>query len=136
MVYKDIATAIFTPLEIGTVGLSEEESIAKYGQDKVDCFASAFQPLEWSVCHKDTPCFAKILVVGKEQKVVGLHICAPNAGEIIQGYAVAFRKGLYYEDLMKTVGIHPTTAEEFTTMEISKFNLKEGESIEKSGCWG
>jgi len=134
MVYKDIATAIFTPLEIGTVGLSEEEAIAKYGQDKIDCFASAFQPLEWSVCHKDTPCFAKILVVGKEQKVVGLHICAPNAGEIIQGYAVAFRKGMYYEDLMKTVGIHPTTAEEFTTMEISKYNLKEGESIEKSGC--
>jgi len=134
MNYKDVATAIFTPLEIGTIGLSEEEALAKYGEGNFDCFASVFQPLEWSVVHKEVQGMSKILVTGKEQRVIGMHICAPNAGEIIQGYAVAFLKGMYYKDLMNTVGIHPTTAEEFTTMEISKFNLKEGESIEKSGC--
>lgn len=133
MVYKNIATAVFTPLEIGTVGLSEEEAVAKYGADSVDSYVSAFQPLEWSVCHKDEIfSFSKIVVNIRDQdKVLGLHIASPNAGEIIQGFAVAFRKGLTYQDLLNTVGIHPTVAEEFTNMEVSK---SSGKSMEKAGC--
>ena len=133
MVYKDIATAVFTPLEIGTVGLSEDEAIAKYGSDSVDCFVSAFAPLEWSVVHKDGLfSYSKIVVHTKDNnRILGLHIASPNAGEIIQGYAVAFRKGLVYQDLLDTVGIHPTIAEEFTTMEVTK---SSGANIEKAGC--
>ena len=131
MVYKNIATAVFTPLEIGTVGLTEDEATANFGSD-VDCYVSAFQPLEWSVCHKEEIfSFAKIVVNTTNDTVLGIHIASPNAGEIIQGYAVGFRKGLKYQDLVNTVGIHPTIAEEFTTMEILK---SSGKNIEKAGC--
>jgi thioredoxin reductase (NADPH) len=132
MVYSDIATAVFTPLELGTVGLSEEEAISKYGEESIDCYISSFQPLEWSVPHVAEFCIAKIVVNIKDgEKVLGIHIASPNAGEIIQGYAVAFRKGISHTDLLNTVGIHPTIAEEFTTMEISK---SSGKSTEKAGC--
>lgn len=119
MSYKDIATTVFTPLELGTIGYSEEEAISKFGADAIDSFVSAFTPLEWSVVdkHSEGGCFAKVVVNTKENnKILGMHIAAPNAGEIIQGFAVAFRKGITHKDLLDTVGIHPTTAEEFTTM--------------------
>jgi len=126
MEYEKIATTVFTPLELGTVGLTEEAAIAKYGEDAVDCFLSSFHPLEWSVCednHQGTTCMAKVVVnTKKDNAVLGIHIAAPNAGEIMQGLAVAFRKGLTHKDLVGTVGIHPTTAEEFTTMTILKVN--------------
>ncbi len=100
MNYKNIATAVFTPLEIGTVGLTEDEAIALYGCDSVDAFVSNFAPLEWAITdnHHDLNCFAKIVVNTKQNnKVLGMHICSPNAGEIIQGYGVAMNKGLTYQ---------------------------------------
>lgn len=66
-----------------------------------------------------------------DNRVLGIHIAAPNAGEIIQGYSAAFRKGLTLEDLRLTVGIHPTIAEEFTTMSIFK---SSGQDSAKAGC--
>ena len=63
--------------------------------------------------------------------MLGIHLAAPNAGEIIQGFSAAFRKGLTVEDLHLTVGIHPTIAEELTTMHVTK---SSGESASKSGC--
>jgi len=134
MVYTDIATTVFTPLEFGTVGLTEDAAVEKYGEANVDCFISTFTPLEWSIANKhgDVACYSKIVVNKTENnKVIGLHIAAPNAGEIIQGFAVGFRKGIYYEDLVSTVGIHPTTAEEFTTMAVSK---SSGVDSAKAGC--
>jgi len=65
------------------------------------------------------------------EKVVGMHIASPNAGEIIQGYGLALKKGLTYKELVSTVGIHPTVGEEFTTMTITK---SSGASIAKTGC--
>ena len=134
MVYTDIATTVFTPLEFGTVGLTEDAAIEKHGEANVDSYISTFSPLEWSIANKhgDVSCYSKIVVNKTENnKVIGLHIAAPNAGEIIQGFAVGFRKGIYYEDLVSTVGIHPTTAEEFTTMAISK---SSGVDSAKAGC--
>jgi len=134
MVYKDIATTVFTPLEFGTVGYSEEDAKAKFGEDKIDSYISSFIPLEWSVTKRNVAvtCFSKIVVdTSRNNKIVGMHIAAPNAGEIIQGFGAAFRKGITYEDLMHTVGIHPTIAEEFTTMEISK---SSGKDSMKAGC--
>jgi len=139
MDYRNIATTVFTPLELGTVGYSEEDAISAFGADAVDCYVSAFQPLEWSIAakHPDTEaaqvaCFAKIVVNKNEnEKILGLHIASPNAGEIMQGFGVAIKKGITYRDLVNTVGIHPTVAEEFTTMEITK---SSGASIEKAGC--
>jgi thioredoxin reductase (NADPH) len=71
-----------------------------YGADAVDAYVSTFVPLEWTVMHKppEITCIAKVIVdKTRDEKVVGMHIAAPNAGEIIQGFAVAFRKGLVYK---------------------------------------
>ena len=134
MVYTNISTTVFTPLELGTVGLSEEAAVERYGKEGVDCYISSFSPLEWSIAskHGDVTCYAKIVVdTSAEKRVLGLHIAAPNAGEIIQGFAVAFRKGITYADLQSTVGIHPTTAEEFTVMSVTK---SSGADAAKAGC--
>jgi Pyridine nucleotide-disulphide oxidoreductase, dimerisation domain len=73
MVYKNIATAVFTPLEIGTVGLTEDEATAKFGSD-VDYYVSAYHPLEWSVCHKEEIfSFAKIVINRTNDTVLGIH---------------------------------------------------------------
>lgn len=134
MVYKNIATTVFTPLEFGTVGLNEEEAIEMYGENIVDAYISSFTPLEWTIAdHKEgSSAFCKV-VIHKElnEKVLGMHIACPNAGEIIQGFACAFKKGLVYQDLVDTVGLHPTIAEEFTTMTVKK---SSGKSAEKAGC--
>lgn len=98
MNYKNIATTVFTPLELGTVGYSEEEAIEKFGEDSVDCYMSSFQPLEWSIPEKATQCIAKVVVNTQDnERVLGIHIAAPNAGEIIQGFSTALKKGLYYK---------------------------------------
>lgn len=103
MNYKSVATTIFTPLEMGTVGLSEEEAIASYGEAAIDCYVSSFTPLEWSIAGKsgDLTCYAKIVVNKLENnKVLGLHIACPNAGEIIQGFALALKKGITHKVTM------------------------------------
>ncbi len=98
--YKNIATAVFTPLEMGTVGLTEDEAISQYGKDEIDCYISAFKPLEWSISeeHHDLNAFIKVVFnKSMKNKVIGMHIAAPNAAEVIQGYALAMNKGLTFE---------------------------------------
>ena len=133
MDYKAIATTVFTPLEFGTIGYTEAEASEKFGADKVDAYLSLFTPLEWSVVQavSDLTCFAKVVVDKTTEDVLGMHIAAPNAGEIIQGFGVAFRKGMKYDDLLDTVGIHPTTAEELVGMTVTR---SSGEKVEKSSC--
>jgi len=134
MDYTKVPTTVFTPLEMGTVGLTEEAAIEQYGEDDVDCYISEFNPLEWSICeenHTNVPCKFKIVFQVSTDKVLGLHIAAPNSGEIMQGFAVAFRKGITFQDLALTVGIHPTVAEEFTVMHVKK---SSGLNTAKKGC--
>ena len=134
MNYKNIATTVFTPLEFGTVGLTEQEAKEQYGESNIDCYMSAFAPLEWTIVEEmsDSSALIKVIVDTSDyNRVLGMHIAAPNAGEIIQGFAVAFRKGMLFEDLTNTIGIHPTTAEELTTLSTTK---SSGEKIEKTSC--
>jgi thioredoxin/glutathione reductase (selenoprotein) len=102
MDYKNIATTIFTPLEFGTVGYSEEDAIATFGAENVDSIVSEFIPLEWKLVEHDesVTCMAKI-VVNKSQnnKVLGIHMVAPNAGEIMQGFGLAIKKGITHQVL-------------------------------------
>ena len=93
---------MFTPLELGTVGLTEEEAVAMYGAESVDSYAAEFEPLEWTLSHKyqdiGALCYIKIIVNREDSdRILGMHIAAPNAGEIIQGFALAFRKGITYK---------------------------------------
>jgi thioredoxin reductase (NADPH) len=132
MDYTKVATTVFTPLEYGAVGLSEEAAIEKFG-DAVEVYHSYFQPLEFTVAHRpENQCYAKVIVNRDEgERILGMHILGPNAGEIIQGYGVAVKMGATKRDLERTVGIHPTVAEEFTVMNITK---SSGVDAKKGGC--
>eukprot|EP00904_Undaria_pinnatifida_P007514 jgi/Undpi1/3893/HiC_scaffold_16.g07261.m1 len=134
MDYSNVCTTVFTPLEYGCCGLSEEEAIDKLGEDNVEVFHSAFTPLEWQL-NSERPqnaCYVKAVCdLTDRQRVVGLHFLGPNAGEVMQGFGLGIRLGMTYEDLRQLVGIHPTVAEEITLLEITR---RSGHPIEKSGC--
>lgn len=113
MDYKNIATAVFTPLEYGAVGYSQEDAIKTFGEENIKIFESEFTPLEWNINpdNEETGYLKIIVNLQDNNRVIGFHIVAPNAGEITQGIAVAMKCGLTKEQLDDTVGIHPTVAE-------------------------
>jgi len=133
MDYSLVPTTVYTPLEYGACGLPEEVAIETYGEANIEVFHSYYKPLEWTVPHRgDNACYAKLVChIGENMRVLGLHICGPNSGEITQGFALGMKLGATKADFDNTVGIHPTTAEEFTTLTTTK---RSGESAEKSGC--
>lgn len=133
--FSQIATTVFTPLEYGCVGLSEEEAMGRYGADNIEVFHAFFDPLEWSLASEGgsrNSCYCKAICTRSDGlRVRGLHFTGPSAGEVIQGFAVAFRMGLTYADLVGTAGIHPTVAEEITKLEITKAS---GLDPRRTGC--
>ncbi|KAL0483093.1 thioredoxin reductase (NADPH) [Acrasis kona] len=132
MDYTNVPTTVFTPLEYGSCGMSEEDTIKKYGQDNIEVYLIGFTPLEHEFTHKDTnKTYMKVICVGSEEKIIGFHYLGPNAGEITQGVAVAIRLGVTKHDLDSTVGIHPTVAEEMTRLNITR---RSGLVAEKRGC--
>jgi len=133
MDYTNVPTTVFTPIEYGCCGLSEENAIAKYGEDNIEVYHSYFKPLEWTVAHgPDNVCYGKLVcVIPEKHRVVGFHVVGPNSGEITQGYTLGIKMGATKEHFDHLVGIHPTCAEEFTVMDKTK---RSGESPEKTGC--
>ncbi|KAM4039485.1 thioredoxin reductase 1, cytoplasmic [Anomaloglossus baeobatrachus] len=131
--YINVPTTVFTPLEYGACGLSEENAISKYGEDNIEVYHSYFWPLEWTVPARDNnKCYAKVICNIKDnERVVGFHLLAPNAGEITQGFAVAIKCGVNKEQLDNTIGIHPVCAEIFTTLSVTK---RSGGNIMQAGC--
>lgn len=113
MSYKYVPTTVFTPIEYGCVGYSQEDAIAKFGNDNIVAYGSVFKPLEWNLNYnRSGNAYAKVVVnKADNDKVVGFHFLGPNAGEVTQGFAVAILKGISKDDLDYTVGIHPTMAE-------------------------
>ncbi|MGH0115680.1 UNVERIFIED_CONTAM: hypothetical protein FKN15_038003 [Acipenser sinensis] len=111
--YTNVPTTVFTPLEYGACGLSEEDSIQKYGEDNIEVYHSNFWPLEWTVPARDNnTCYAKIICHKQDsERVVGFHVLGPNAGEMTQGFAAAMKCGMTKEQLDNTIGIHPVCAE-------------------------
>jgi thioredoxin reductase (NADPH) len=134
MDYSDVATTVFTPIEFGTVGMSEDEARKKLG-DRVKVYHTLAQPLEWNLNAErgSDKGYIKVCVdTAEKEKVVGFHVLGPHAGEVIQGIAVAIKAGFTKETLDDAVGIHPTFAEACTTMTEEK---KEGGTMpSKQGC--
>lgn len=127
MNYRLIATTVFTPLEYGMCGLTEEHCKEKFGADGYASFTKEAKPLEWSVVpHRSSDAFFKVLVDNGTGKIVGFHVLGPQAGEITQAMAVAMKLGVKKEQLDSVVGIHPTLAETMTMM--------SGEKIEGVVC--
>lgn len=112
--YDLIPTAVFTQPNIATVGLSEEDARERYEQIAV--YQSSFKPMQLSLTDSDERCIIKVIVDVASDQVVGCHMAGPEAGEIIQGLAVAMTAGATKADFDRTIGIHPTLAEEFVTL--------------------
>ena len=112
--YEFIPTAVFTHPNIGTVGYSEHDAIEKFG--KISVFRTDFKALKHTLSGSTERTFMKLLVEDATDRVVGLHMVGPDAGEIVQGFAVALKAGATKAVFDNTLGIHPTIAEEFVTM--------------------
>ena len=108
-----IPTAIFTQPEMGTVGLSEE---AAAEQEPIDVYATTFKPMQQSFAGRAQRVLMKLVVSQATRKVLGCHIVAPGAGEMIQLAGIAFKIGATKEDFDRTVAVHPTMSEEIVTM--------------------
>jgi glutathione reductase (NADPH) len=118
--YDLVPTVIFSHPPVGTIGLTESEAIAKYGKDSVQVYRSKFANMyygPWNISPDDKPKTAmKLICVGPEQLVVGLHVVGIGADEMLQGFAIALKMGATKADFDATLAIHPTAAEEFVTM--------------------
>ncbi len=108
-----IPTAIFTQPEFGTVGLSEEEAAA---QEPIEVYATSFKPMQKSFAGGTQRVLMKLIVSQATRKVLGCHIVAPGAGEMIQLAGIAVKMGATKEDFDRTVAVHPVMAEELVTM--------------------
>ncbi len=115
--YSNIATVVFSHPVIGTVGLTEKEAVAQYGTEQVKVYRSQFTALYQAITeeHRD-PTRMKLICVGKEEKIVGIHSIGFGSDELLQGFAVAMKMGATKADFDNTVAIHPTSAEEFVTL--------------------
>jgi len=134
MDYVGVPTTVFTPLEYGCCGLTEEEAQTQYGPENISTYHVQFEPLEWQY-NKMRPdsakCYVKTLIHKADGLVVGFHICAPNAGEIVQGIGIAMKCGVTKEQLDSCVGIHPTIAEDAIGLSQTK---EENPDADKGGC--
>ena len=112
--YTLIPTAVFSLPNIGTVGLTE--AAARKAGFELRVFESRFKPLKLTLTDSKESTFLKLVVDARSDRVLGCHMVGPDAGEVIQGLAVALKAGATKAIFDDTIGIHPTTAEEFVTM--------------------
>jgi glutathione reductase (NADPH) len=112
--YELIPTAVFTHPNIGTVGLSEAQARERHGDVRI--FRSDFRPLQHTLSGSTERTLVKLVVDAASDRVLGVHMVGADAGEIIQGFAVALKAGATKAVFDATVGIHPTAAEEFVTL--------------------
>ena len=113
--YEGVPTVIFSHPPIGTVGLGEDEARVKYG-DRIKTYVRRFTSLHHALTDRKPKTTVKLVVVGPEERVVGIHVIGMGADEMIQGFAVALRMGATKADLDRTIAIHPTAAEELVTL--------------------
>ena len=149
MDYERVCTTVFTPVEYSCCGLTEEEALARYGDEEgcVDVHHASLYPLEanlspvpyagggdFGLAHSKAKMegYCKAISVPAEGgRVVGLHYLGPHAGEVMQGFGVAMRMGMTVRDLQSTVGIHPTSAESVVKLRITKAS---GKDVSQPGC--
>ena len=114
--YDFVPTAVFTHPNIATCGYTEAQARKRFGEDKVTVYCTEFKSLRHTLSGRSERTFMKLLVEDATDRVVGLHMVGAEAGEIVQGFAVAMQAGATKAHFDRTVGIHPTSAEEFVTM--------------------
>jgi glutathione reductase (NADPH) len=112
--HENVASAVFSQPSVASVGLTEQDARAIYGN--VDLYKSTFRVLKHTLTGSDEKTFMKLIVDPQSDRVVGVHMVGPDAAELIQGLAVAIKCGATKAQFDATVGIHPTSGEEFVTM--------------------
>lgn len=112
--YQLIPTAVFSQPNIASCGLTEQQAVEQYAE--ISIFESEFRPMKHTLSGRNERCYMKLIVDKLSDKVIGIHMVGDDAGEIIQGMAVAMRAGATKAIFDSTIGIHPTAAEEFVTM--------------------
>lgn len=112
--YDFIPTAVFCQPNIGTVGFTESAAEIEFGE--ITLYKSTFKPMKHTISGRDEKTFMKLIVDDATDRVVGVHMMGPDAGEIIQGIGIALKAGATKATFDATIGIHPTAAEEFVTM--------------------
>ena len=123
--HEYVASTVFTTPEIGTVGYTEEEAVAKFGD--IDVYKNRFRAMKHSFPKSETYSLFKLIVESKTQRVVGCHVATDGAGEMVQGVAIAIKMGATKDDFDNTIGIHPTSAEELVTMRTPSYYYRDGE---------
>ena len=114
--YTDVATVVFSHPVIGSVGLTEEKAVAKYGAENIKVYKSSFTPMYTALGDNRQPSTMKLVTLGDDEKIIGLHGIGYGVDEMIQGFSVAIKMGATKADFDNTVAIHPTGSEEFVTM--------------------
>ena len=114
--YENVPTCVFSHPNVGTVGPTERAARERYGRGAIDVYRSRFRPLRHTLTGIDEQTMMKLLVHRETDRVLAAHMVGPDAGEIMQGLAIAIRAGATKAQFDATVGIHPTAAEEFVTM--------------------
>jgi glutathione reductase (NADPH) len=116
MSYENIPTAVFSTPEAATVGLTEAEACEQFGSDSIKIYRSRFRGMYYTIPDKQEKTMMKLIVHTETDKVLGAHMVGDHAAEIIQGVAIAVKMGATKANFDATVGIHPSSAEEFVTM--------------------
>ncbi len=114
LIYKNIPTAVFSNPNYACIGLNEQEAKSLYG--KINIYKSTFRALKFSMTNTKEKVFIKLITDKSSDKIIGLHYVGENAAEIVQGFSVAVVNGLTKKQLDKTIGIHPSSAEEIVTL--------------------
>lgn len=114
--YEMIPSVIFTHPPIGTVGMSEAQAVEEYGEDSIKIYTSSFTSMHSSITSHKQKSYMKLVCLGRDERVIGLHGIGSGMDEMTQGFAVAMKMGATKADFDNTVAIHPTASEEFVTM--------------------
>jgi glutathione reductase (NADPH) len=112
--HVEVPTAVFSTPEVGVIGLTEAQACARL--PKVDIYKTTFRPMQATVAARDTRTFMKLVVDGANDRVVGVHIVGPDAGEMIQLVGIAVRMKATKAQFDAVMAVHPTAAEELVTM--------------------
>ncbi len=114
--YDCISSVVFSHPPVGTVGFTEEAAIKQYGKEQIKIYQTRFNPMYYALSEEKIPTVMKLVTLGKEEKIIGLHVIGIAADEMLQGFAVAIKMGACKKDFDNTLAIHPTSSEELVTM--------------------
>jgi len=126
--YSLIPTAVFSEPEIGTVGMTEHDAADKHA--KVNVYVSTFRPMQNTLTSRPEKMLFKLITNGETDKVLGVHIVGPSAGEMIQMVGIAVSMGATKADFDKTIAVHPTAAEELVTLKAPSYQLVDGKRVD------